>query len=94
MSSAYDILEAFLTSGPFLVGDQFTIADISVALTVSYTQTYVPLQDDKHSKILAWLERVDQTIPFFEEYNTKFKIDYRELVLNTLEKNKIKQFVF
>ena len=72
MYTAYKILEAFLANDPFLVGDNYTIADICVALTISFLVTYAPLQEDKHSKILAWLNRVDQTIPFFDEFNTKF----------------------
>ncbi|XP_055295229.1 glutathione S-transferase 1-like [Sitodiplosis mosellana] len=88
MYSAYEILEAFLAEDPFLVGNNFTIADICVALTLSYLVTYAPLKEDKHSKILAWLNRVDQTIPFFAEFNTKFKNNFHESVLSTLEKNK------
>lgn len=88
MYTAYEILEAFLAKDQFLVGDNYTIADICVALTISFLVTYAPLQGDKHAKILAWLNRVDQTIPFFDEFNTKFKNEYRALVASTMEKNK------
>lgn len=86
MYTAYEILEAFLAKDPFLVGNKFTIADICTALTMSFLMTYAPLQNNKHSKILAWLKRVDETVPFFDELNTKFKNEYRELVLSRLDK--------
>lgn len=85
---AYDILEAFLASDPFLVGKNLTIADISVSVTLLPLGIYAPLQAEKHSKIIAWLKRVSQTIPFFDEVNLKCVEDVRQLIHLTLEKNK------
>lgn len=86
--AAYDILEIFLASDLFLVGSSLTLADISVSATVILLETYAPLQSDKHSKILAWLKRLSQTISFFDEINTKYANEFRQLILNTLESNK------
>lgn len=86
--AAYEILEAFLTLDPFLVNDSLTLADISVSVTVILLETYAPLQAEKHSNILAWLKRMSQTIPFFDEINNKHADEYRQLLLTTLENNK------
>lgn len=86
--AAYDILEAFLASDPFLVGENLTIADISVALTVPFLDRFAPLEAGKHPKILAWLNRVNQTIPFFEEMNGIHNKEFHAVVTVLLEKNK------
>ncbi|XP_055295226.1 glutathione S-transferase 1-like [Sitodiplosis mosellana] len=86
--AAFDILEAFLSSDPFLVGQNLTIADISVAVTILPLEIYAPLKADKHPKILAWLNRVRQTIPFFDEMNVSLTKEYRDMLMGILEKNK------
>lgn len=85
--SAYEILEKFLSTEPFLVGKFLTIADISTSLTIFSLQVYAPLESDKHSKIMAWIDRVKQTIPFFDADNSKYTDQYRQLVHITLQKN-------
>lgn len=88
--SAYDILEAFLASGPFLVGKHLTIADISVAVTAISTDYYVPIKADKHPNIVAWLKRVRESIPVFDEVNAVCVKGLNELISGSLEKNKQK----
>lgn len=88
--AALDVLEAFLATDPFLVGANLTIADICAALTVPFLEAYAPLKADKHAKILAWLDRVNKTIPFFEEMNENCASQYRHLVFGMMEKNKQK----
>lgn len=89
--ASFDILEAFLATDPFLVGNDLTIADICAALTVPFLEAYAPLKPDKHGKILAWLDRVDKTIPFFEELNENCAAQYRQLVFGMMESNKEKK---
>lgn len=87
---AYGILEAFLASDPFLVGMHVTIPDISAAITVLALETYAPVQADKHPKIVAWLKRLNETIPVFTEINEKASKMLRQTLLGFLEKNKSK----
>lgn len=63
--AAYDVLENFLKTDPFLVGHKVTVADINMALTLSFVQAYAPLSADKHSNILGWLDRLDRDVPLF-----------------------------
>lgn len=85
--AAYGILERFLAIDPFLVGNHLTIADVSVAVTVVTLKIFAPLKSDEHPKILAWLDRVKQAIPFFEEMTENAEI-YRQLIHAGLAKNK------
>lgn len=84
---AFEILEAFLATDPFLVGQNLTIADICVAVTVPFLGTYVPISTDKYPKITNWLKRVNQAIPFFDEMNGKYTLQYRQLIQSCMEKN-------
>lgn len=88
--SAYGILEAFLATDPYLVGTNATLADISAATSVLALETYAPVQADKHPNIFAWLKRVNETIPGFEEINGEVSKQLSSILLSILEKNKSK----
>lgn len=91
MITSLEILEAFLSIDPFLVGSSITIADICLGLTVSYIDMYVTVTDEKFPKIMAWLNRISQTIPIFNEMNADHPQQHRKLVHETIEKNKQKK---
>lgn len=85
---ALEILETFLEIDPFLVGTHLTIADICLGLTIPIIGTYTPVTAEKFPKILAWLERISQTIPFFDEMHAKYPQLYRKMLRDVIEKNK------
>lgn len=87
MYAAYDILEVFLAKDPFLVGNNLTIADISVSITVLLLQVYAPVMETKYPKITAWLKRISKTIPFFDELNASSTEQYGQMVKGALAKN-------
>lgn len=82
--SSFDILEAFLATDPFLVGQNLTIADISVALTVLMIDIFAPLNTEKHPKTLAWLKRVRETVPVFDEINAEKLEEFKQIFLSKL----------
>lgn len=82
-----DILEKFLATDPYLVGDKYTIADISVANTVLIIPIFAPITD-KYPKISAWLERVNSNIPHFAEINGDYVNISTAIIKDTVEKNK------
>lgn len=88
---ALAILEAFLATDLFLVGDSVTIADISLACTVTSISIYAAATPDKHPKILAWLERIKQAVPIFDEMNTKYVEEYHQMIRSSIAKNKLKR---
>lgn len=87
--SSYKMLETFLATDPFLVDNGLTVADIAVACTVTALSIFAPAEPDKYPKITAWLERIMQTVKFFDEMNTKFVEEYRQLIKT--EKSKFKK---
>lgn len=85
---SYDILESFLKTDPFLVGDTLTIADITVAITILSMEYYVPIKADKYPKIVAWLKRTKDSTPVFDEVNADIIPKLNGLISTYLEKNK------
>jgi glutathione S-transferase len=54
-----DRLEAALAGRDWLVGDQYSIADLSVAPRVQmYPLVQLPLEPNRHPRVCAWLARV------------------------------------
>lgn len=88
MYTSYEILEKLLATDPFLVGKHLTIADISLSVSVNALEIFAPLKPDKHPKILAWLKRISQTVPFFDEVNLKCVEQVREIIQMALENNR------
>lgn len=86
----FETLENTLQTSLYLVGDNWTIADVSVANSILVSATYAPLDADKYPKTVAWLERVDKNIPHFAEINGTFIQQFQEIVKATAEKNKTK----
>lgn len=94
MYSSLDILETFLGTNAYLAGDNWTIADVSVANTILLLQFYAPLSIEKHSKILAWLDRIEQNVPYFAEINGDYPVIMAEAIEATVERNKLKRCIW
>ncbi|KAH8290449.1 hypothetical protein KR054_003130 [Drosophila jambulina] len=62
------LLETFLSSGKFLVGDTLTLADLVTGPTVSALQAAVDIEPSVYPKITAWLESLNE-IPYYKEIN-------------------------
>lgn len=84
----YGILETFLTSDPFLVCNDPTIADICIANTLLVLDIYAPIQKQKYPKILDWIERVRNTVPVFDEISAYPLNEFRKMVHRFMCKNK------
>lgn len=90
MYKTLDILEIFLAIDNYLVGNGWTIADISVANSILLLKVFAPLNAEKYPKILAWLERVNKNIPHFAEINGTFPVIFAQSMTATAERNKSK----
>ncbi|XP_011182216.1 glutathione S-transferase 1 [Zeugodacus cucurbitae] len=64
----YTLLEKFLTSSSYLVGDCLTIADLCCVATASSLGGVVELDTKKYPKLSAWMERMKK-LPYYEEAN-------------------------
>lgn len=88
---AFDILEAFLADDLYLAGEHFTIADISAVITIAQINIYIPINEEKHSKILAWFERVKETVPFVAENIGQYPQMLKDILAAALMQNKEKE---
>lgn len=83
----FGILEAFLVSDPFLVGDNLSLPDICVAVTIVSLNKLEPLDEERYPKANAWLSRVKEEIPFFDEINEEDANAYYEFISFKMEQN-------
>lgn len=90
---ALDLLEVFLDRSAFLVGTGLTIADICSALIVPFLAVFTPVSADRFPNIVAWSRRISQTISFFEEMNGTYPEHYRQLIQDTLQRNRYQHSV-
>lgn len=65
---AYNLLEAFLEGREWLAGDEMTIADLCNVATVSSMELFVPVEEEGHEKLIAWLSKCKE-LPYYAEYN-------------------------
>lgn len=90
VAAALDILEQFQASQPagtFLVGDQFTLADLATATTVTSMEQWFPLPVDRYGRTAAWLKRVADAVPFYDELNTSIVNAYGQIFAAKLLEN-------
>ncbi|KFB52546.1 glutathione s-transferase E2 [Anopheles sinensis] len=68
VQAAYRLLEDSLTKD-FVAGPKMTIADFSCISTVSSLMGFIPMEKSTHPKIYAWVGRMKQSLPHYEELN-------------------------
>lgn len=86
VKSTYKTLSAFLETDPYLVGAQLTVADIYVCVTITcLSATVARIDDEQYPKIVAWMDRVKEEIPFFDEMNEPYVHEFNEII--TAKKN-------
>lgn len=67
--NAYQLVEAFLASGQFLVGDQLTLADVSCVADLNTLAPLVPIDATKYPRLSEWMNRVAAAIPGYAKIN-------------------------
>ncbi|XP_051161796.1 glutathione S-transferase 1-like [Leptopilina boulardi] len=67
LNNAYEIFEKYLEGKKWLVGDSYTLADISCVSTLSSLIFIRPL--DKYPNMRAWLKTCEQNLPSYAEKN-------------------------
>lgn len=76
-----------LETDPFLVGEQLTVADVCTSTTLECLNRLVPIDEEARPNTIAWLNRVKETIPFYDEMNAEFVDEYDGIIKATMEKN-------
>lgn len=67
IKAGYSTLDRILEGKKWLVGDSYTLADISCAVTTAAVTAILNLDD--YPNVKAWLERAEKEIPSFNEIN-------------------------
>lgn len=93
IQSTYKTLTAFLETDPFLVGTQLTIADIYVCVLITcLSSTVTPVTaDDQYPEIVAWMARIKEEIPFFDEMNEQYVNEFNEIIVAKMNSNGTKE---
>lgn len=68
IKDAYNVLEKMLEGKKWLVGDSYTLADISNVCSISTLELLKPF--DNYPNIKGWVKRCEENIPGYAEWNT------------------------
>lgn len=87
-------LEAYLGNGPFVCGNDMTIADFACISSISSMENMVTENAQLYPKIVEWIGRMKQ-LPYYEECNGKGAVALHNFLnakikKNTEKKNKAK----
>lgn len=67
MVAAYELVEKFLSTTPWMAGDQITLADICCVSTLSTMNEVQPIDVKKYPQLGAWLDRCSQQEFYIKE---------------------------
>lgn len=68
IQTAWDILERFLEKTPYVCGNEMTIADLCIVATAASITDIIPLDPEKHSNIIKWMDRMSK-LPNYQQLN-------------------------
>ncbi|XP_022221644.2 glutathione S-transferase 1 [Drosophila obscura] len=88
--NAYADLEHFLLNGNFAVGNELSVADVSIHTTLVTLELLIPPDPDRYPQITAWLERMNPLIPDNEEINIKGAEALNARIRSCMAANKLK----
>lgn len=86
---AYDFAEAFLEEGPHIAGDTLTVADFSIMAALSSLIETVPMDEEKHYKLIVYLERMKR-LPYYDEINHKGVVVISSMLKAKMNENTLK----
>ncbi len=72
MMKSLDILEAQLAGKDFIMGEDFTMADIPVGAVLKRWYKLMG-EDDRHPNVLAWQKRLNQRPSFVAHTNSELE---------------------
>ncbi|XP_044738177.1 glutathione S-transferase 1-like [Chrysoperla carnea] len=68
---AYDFLEVFFDeSSSWIAGKDLTVADLCIIPVVTTLKAFLPIDESKYPKILAWIEKC-KGLPYYVEINKR-----------------------
>ncbi|CAH1108333.1 unnamed protein product [Psylliodes chrysocephalus] len=85
LEEAFGIVEKFLEQNSWIAGDEMTIADFSIATSLTTWSYFLPITEEKYPRISKWLKKLE-ALPYFQEINPKGINDYINLIKSVLNK--------
>lgn len=86
--AAYDKLESLLDGNEYVIGDHLTVADFSCIATVSNLELHTPVDELRHPRVRAWIDRLATEIPNFEDINLKGAQAFGECIEQMMADNR------
>lgn len=80
----YETLNKFLEQTNYIAGEKVTIADFSTVTTVTAFELFVPIDEEKYPKLIAWIKRM-QKLPCYRVNEAGFK-EMQKYVQNAWKK--------
>ncbi|XP_020814563.1 glutathione S-transferase 1 [Drosophila serrata] len=86
--NAYADLEHFLENGVFVVGNELSVADVSIHTSLVTLDLLIPVEREKYPQIRAWLERMEKLLPENEEINLQGARALQTRIQNCMAENR------
>lgn len=86
--SAYNFMEIFLRTDPFLIGNRMTVADLCCVATISTMDIPAPINRATHPKLFEWFQRMCE-LSFYEEVNGRHVQAFREFIGAKMNTNRL-----
>jgi len=80
------IVEAFLENGPYVCGNEITLADFCFVATLSSIDRIIVIDGNQYPKIKDWMKRMAQ-LPYYESTNVEGAAALQENILLKLKEN-------
>ncbi|XP_017044633.1 glutathione S-transferase 1 [Drosophila ficusphila] len=88
--NAYADLEHFLQNGTFVVGNELSVADVSIHTTLVTLDLLIPVEQKKYPQITTWMDRMGKLLPDNEDINLSGARALQTRILNCMAENKAK----
>ncbi|KAJ8945995.1 hypothetical protein NQ318_017111 [Aromia moschata] len=79
LKKTFTFLDTFLEGSEYVAGDHYTLADISIVLTVSTLAT-AGYDLSPYKNITRWYAKIQKTLPGYEDINTKALAELKEMI--------------
>lgn len=87
IENAYGILETFLATDRYLVGNRLTLADLTCITTVTSMDQMVSIDKFKYPRIVDWIQRLSSEIPDYDNLNNKLAKKHGDVLRQLMFKN-------
>lgn len=81
------IVEAFLENGPYICGNEMTLADFCFMASLSSVDRTIGIEGDKYPKLIDWMRRMTE-LPYYQTTNGEGATVLQDNILNKIKENR------